>query len=62
MSSGGVYRDEQEKDNDFVAPYLQSFLGFLGMTNVTVFTAEGMRVPVIQDTALQKGIESIKIE
>jgi len=62
MSSGGVYTDEQGKGNDFVAPYLQSFLGFLGMTDVSIFRAEGLHVPVIQDTALQKGIESIKID
>ncbi|MCO6149464.1 FMN-dependent NADH-azoreductase [Flavobacterium sp. NRK1] len=62
MSSGGVYTDEEGKNNDFVAPYLQSFLGFLGMTDVTIFRAEGLHVPVIQDTALEKGINSIKID
>jgi FMN-dependent NADH-azoreductase len=62
MSSGGVYTDEQGKKNDFVAPYLQSFLGFLGMTDLTVFRAEGLHVPVIQDTALGKGIDSIVID
>jgi FMN-dependent NADH-azoreductase len=62
MSSGGIYTDEQGKLNDFVAPYLQSFLGFLGMTDLTVFRAEGLHVPVIQDTALEKGISSIVID
>lgn len=62
MSSGGVYTDKQGKANDFVAPYLQSFLGFLGMTDVTVFRAEGLHVPVVQDTSLQKGIDSIVID
>lgn len=62
MSSGGVYTDEQGKANDFVAPYLKSFLGFLGMTDVTVFRAEGLHVPVVQDTALEKGINSIVID
>lgn len=62
MSSGGVYTDEKGKAEDFVAPYLQSFLGFLGMTDLSIFRAEGLHVPVIQDTALQKGIESIVID
>jgi FMN-dependent NADH-azoreductase len=62
MSSGGVYTDEQGKANDFVAPYLQSFLGFLGMTDLTVFRAEGLHVPVVKDTALEKAIASIKID
>ena len=62
MSSGGIYTDEQGKANDFVVPYLQSFLGALGMTDITAFRAEGLHVPVTQDTALQKGIDSIKID
>ena len=62
ISSGGVYSDEQGKAHDFVAPYLTSFLGFLGMTDVTVFRAEGLHMPVLQDTALEKGIESIVID
>jgi FMN-dependent NADH-azoreductase len=62
MTSGGIYTDEQGKANDFVAPYLQSFLGFLGMTDFTVFRAEGLHVPVVKDTALEKGINSIVID
>ena len=62
MSSGGVYTDEQGKANDFVAPYLQSFLGFLGMTDLTVFRAEGLHVPALKETALQKGIDSVVID
>jgi len=62
MSSGGVYTDEEGKNNDFVAPYLKSFLGFLGMTNLSIFRAEGLHVPLIQDTALKKGIDSIVID
>ena len=62
MSSGGIYTDDQGRLNDFVAPYLQSFLGFLGMTDLTVFRAEGLHVPVVKDTALEKGIDSIVID
>ncbi|RYE57407.1 MAG: FMN-dependent NADH-azoreductase [Sphingobacteriales bacterium] len=62
MSSGGIYTDEQGRANDFVAPYLQSFLGALGMTNLTVFRAEGLHVSEVKDTALEKGINSIVIE
>ena len=62
MSSGGIYTDEQGRSNDFVSPYLQSFLGFLGMTNLTVFRAEGLHVSEVQDKALEKGINSIVIE
>jgi FMN-dependent NADH-azoreductase len=62
MSSGGIYTDEQGRANDFVAPYLQSFLGALGMTDLTIFRAEGLHVSEVQDKALEKGINSIVIE
>lgn len=62
MSSGGVYSEGPGKANDFVAPYLKAFLGFLGMTDVTVFRAEGLKVPGVQEHAMQKAIDSIMID
>lgn len=62
MSSGGVYSEGPSKQNDFVAPYLKAFLGLLGMTDISVFRAEGVKVPGIKETALEKGIASIHID
>ena len=62
MASGGVYSEGPGKNNDFVAPYLQSFLGFLGMKDLTVFRAEGVKVPGVKEHALEKGIASIHID
>jgi FMN-dependent NADH-azoreductase len=62
MSSGGVYSEGPGKANDFVAPYLKSFLGFLGMTDLTVFRAEGLKVPGVKEHAMEKAIDSIKID
>ena len=62
MSSGGVYSEGPGKANDFVAPYLKAFLGFLGMTDLTVFRAEGLHVPGIKEHALEKAIDSIIID
>lgn len=62
MSSGGVYSEGPGKDNDFVAPYLKAFLGFLGMTDSTVFRAEGLKVPGIKELAFEKAIKSIVID
>lgn len=62
MSSGGIYSEGAGKDNDFVAPYLKAFLGFLGMTDLTVFRAEGLKVPGVKELAMEKAIESIKID
>jgi FMN-dependent NADH-azoreductase len=61
MSSGGIYSEGPSKDNDFVVPYLKTFLGFLGMTDLTVFRAEGVKIPGVKENALKKGIESIYI-
>ncbi|MBT1706112.1 FMN-dependent NADH-azoreductase [Chryseosolibacter indicus] len=62
MSSGGVYSEGPSKHNDFVAPYLRTFLGLLGMTDVTVFRAEGLKVPGLKEHALERGIASIAID
>ena len=61
MSSGGIYSEGPSKGNDFVVPYLKAFLGFLGMTDLTVFRAEGVKIPGVKENALKKGIESIYI-
>lgn len=62
MASGGVYSEGPGMANDFVAPYLKAFLGLLGMTNLTVFRAEGVKVPGVKEQALKKAIESIVID
>jgi FMN-dependent NADH-azoreductase len=62
MSSGGVYSEGPGKANDFVAPYLKAFLGFLGMTDLTVFRAEGLKVPGVKEHALERAIDSIMID
>ena len=62
MSSGGIFSEGPSKDNDFVAPYLKAFLGLLGMTDLTVFRAEGIKVAGVKEHALEKGIASIHID
>jgi FMN-dependent NADH-azoreductase len=62
MSSGGVYSEGPGKANDFVAPYLQSFLGSLGMKDLTVFRAEGLKLQALKEHAFQKAIDSITID
>jgi FMN-dependent NADH-azoreductase len=62
MSSGGVYSEGPYKANDFVAPYLKAFLGFLGMTDLTVFRAEGLKVPGVKEHAFERAIDSIMID
>lgn len=59
LSSGGVYSEGPMTSYDFVAPYLKTFLGFIGMTDVTVVRVEGTGVPELQPTALQKALDSV---
>ncbi|HEY0299239.1 MAG TPA: NAD(P)H-dependent oxidoreductase [Arachidicoccus sp.] len=61
ISSGGVYSDGAYKPYDFTEPYLRAVLGFLGMTDLKVFRVEGLAVPELQATALDKAIESISL-
>ncbi len=59
IASGAIYSNGPMQPYDFVAPYLKSLLGFLGMTDLKVFRAEGTAYPGQAEAALQKGIDSI---
>ncbi len=59
LSSGGIYSEGPWKPFDFVEPYLKHILGFIGLTDITIFRVEGTNIPGVKDTALEKGIESI---
>jgi len=61
VSSGGVYSEGPMASYDFVAPYLKAVLGFLGMTDVTVARVEGVAIPDLQATAIEKGLASAGI-
>lgn len=61
MASGGIYSEGAMQSFDFVVPYLKTVLNFLGMTDVTVLRAEGTSIPGIQETALEKAVDSILI-
>lgn len=61
MASGGIYTEGAMQDYDFVVPYLKKILTFTGMTDITVIRAEGTSMRATQDTALEKGIDSLVI-
>lgn len=61
MSSGAVYSEGPYQAYDFVSTYLKSVLGFLGMTDLTLFRVEGVNIPGLKEQALNKAIESISI-
>lgn len=61
VASGGIYSEGPMQPYDFATPYLRWMLGFLGLTDVTVARAEGVKLPEFQATALQKGIDSVTV-
>lgn len=61
MSSGAIYSEGFYQPYDFVSPYLKTMLGFLGMTDLTIFRVEGVNIPGVKETALVKAIDSITI-
>ncbi|PUZ20922.1 FMN-dependent NADH-azoreductase [Chitinophaga costaii] len=61
ISTGGVYSEGPMKAYDFTEPYLRFMLGFLGMTDITVYRVEGVNLPSLQDAALPKAIAAIAV-
>lgn len=61
IASGGVYSEGPMKPYDFAESYMRFILGFIGISDVTTYRVEGVNVPGIKETALQKGIESIAV-
>jgi len=60
IASGGIYTEGPYKVYDFSEPYLRGVLGFMGMTDITTFRVEGVKVPGVMETALETAIENIK--
>lgn len=61
VTAGYIYSDNRGKDKDFVRPLLRAILNMLGITDITFIMAEGLNVPGVKETALQKALDSIKI-
>jgi len=61
LASGGIFSEGPMASFDFAVPYLKHMLGFIGLTDITVFRVEGTSIPGIQDTALEKGLSSIHL-
>lgn len=62
IASSGVYSEGEFQSFDFVSPYLKFILGFLGITDISLIRAEGLRIDGIKERAFDKGVESIVID
>jgi FMN-dependent NADH-azoreductase len=56
VASGGVYSEGPMQPYDFVTPYLQTVLGFIGITDLTIIRAEGTSMPQTKDLAIETAI------
>ena len=61
VSSGGVYSEGPMQAYNFAVPYLEASLGFIGMTDISTFWAEGCDMPGYKETALQKAIDRVAV-
>jgi FMN-dependent NADH-azoreductase len=61
FSSSGMYTEGALQSYDFSVPLMKAVLGWMGMTDISVFRAEGIRF-VGEEEALRKGLESIVID
>lgn len=61
IATGGVYSEGPSAEFDFAVPYLRKVFEFIGITDFQVFRAEGIGMPALRETALQKAIDSISL-
>jgi len=61
IASGGVFSEGVMKPFDYAEPYMRFILSFIGLSDITTFRAEGLSVPGMQETALDKGIKSVAV-
>lgn len=59
IASGAVYSEGLYKDYDFTESYLRAVLGFMGLTDITVFRTEGTMIPGLKETALPKAVATV---
>jgi len=55
-ASGGIYSEGPMQSYDFVTPYLQTVLGFIGIADITIIWAEGTSVPDKKELAVSAAI------
>ncbi|MFC3160571.1 FMN-dependent NADH-azoreductase [Chryseobacterium arachidis] len=62
FTSGNIYSEGPNQIYDSNVPYIKNVFGFYGVTDVSVFRAEGLAIPGIMENSLEKAIEGITID
>ncbi|SFU33523.1 FMN-dependent NADH-azoreductase [Pustulibacterium marinum] len=60
IATGGIYSEGPAAAVDFTESYLKAVLGFMGMTNVTAFRAEGMNIPEFAEKAVPNALAKVE--
>lgn len=61
ITTGGVYSEGPMQSFDFTEDYLRTVLGFLGMTDIVTYRAEGLSMPDLKESALSKAMERVVV-
>ncbi|MBO9672144.1 MAG: NAD(P)H-dependent oxidoreductase [Sphingobacteriaceae bacterium] len=62
FTSGNIYSEGPYQIYDSNVPYIKNIFGFYGVSDVSVFRAEGLAIPGIMETSLEKAIQGITID
>lgn len=62
FTSGNVYSEGPYQIYDSNVPYIKNVFGFYGVSDVSVFRAEGLAIPGIMESSLEKAIDGIAID
>lgn len=62
FTSGNIYSEGPYQIYDSNVPYIKNIFGFYGVSDISVFRAEGLAIPGIMESSLGKAIESIMID
>jgi FMN-dependent NADH-azoreductase len=59
-SAGGVYSEGPMKSGDFVTPYLEFVLRFIGITDIQIVRIEGVSIPSLAREALPRAEKAVE--
>lgn len=62
FTSGNIYSEGPYQIFDSNVPYVKNIFSFYGVSDVSVVRAEGLSIPGIMETSLEKAIEDIRID
>nr|WP_288809788.1 NAD(P)H-dependent oxidoreductase [uncultured Sphingobacterium sp.] len=62
FTSGNIYSEGPYQLYDSNIPYIKNIFGFYGISDISVFRAEGLSIPGIMETSLEKAINNIAID